>query len=423
MIDTIEYRYYNIYYTYKFIGSFEKGNILLRTLKRILAPIVVLITLSIIVFYLFPKGLNSDIFSDSINSISENEERFITYSAFGNNFLDNKILNRVQNNRDGSYKSNDEIQESIKFIYKYMDGLISGNTISSISNNFVVSDININDKTTKMSDSRKVTIDNFLNYGFNTINVGNTEVYSKGLKGVESTYNYYKSKNIDTIGINKDDGKTKKNYFVKEYNKIKVGIISYIQNDEMLDLKSGNYSTNILEKSNLQADIHNLKKESDAIIVNITWADSDDENPTELQKQYARQFSDLGVDVILGYNKKTIQPIDFITNADGEKTLVAYSLGNLSYAGKTLNENLGINLSFQIRMDGDGNIKILDAKVIPLMTHFEKGYKNYQINFPHLTYNDKMAESHFIYSKKNPISVSMIRDKFKKIFDDYIIEY
>ena len=43
---------------------------------------------------------------------------------------------------------------------------------------------------------------------------------------------------------------------------------------------------------------------------------------------WRRSFADWGADIIIGTHPHVIQPVEYITAADGRKVLVIYSLGN-----------------------------------------------------------------------------------------------
>ena len=47
------------------------------------------------------------------------------------------------------------------------------------------------------------------------------------------------------------------------------------------------------------------------------------------QQRYAKLCADLGVDVVVGHHPHVVQPVTWIEGANGGKTLVYYSLGNL----------------------------------------------------------------------------------------------
>lgn len=383
---------------------------MLQNLKKILLPIIFIFIFFVITSVLFPNGVDNNLFSGNIPQISDGNERFITYSAFGNNYITNSQLKAINKN------SSDGVIDVVDNAYKHITQLSEGVTITSMSSiNSVLND-NSNMVFNKNGVDKNV-MDKILSCGFDVVDISNSNLYNKK-NDINSTMEYYKNATVDSFGINKSSDK---NYFVLEYNNIKVGFISYIQNKDIELLEKDGYKTNILEKSNLQEDITNVKKESDVVIVNVHWSDVSGESISDTQKKYVNEFNRLGVNVILGYNDKFLQPVEMISN-NGNETLVAYSLGNLLYNGLTLDENLGINLSFKITKKADGSIKISGMEIIPLVIHFEEYYNNYEIN-PLYIYNDKIAKKHYIYSAGVAISMDLIKGKMDRLYGDYLMKY
>lgn len=378
---------------------------MLNIVKRILLPIVFIFIFFILSFLLFPNGFNEKFFSDNIEKLDEGSDRFITYNALGNNHLPEKIMQYIKEK-----KGEEPLDDFIDNMYKYIKQVIEGNTISTMSSNNVVS----KDEIVNTS-----IMDKIMQSGINMVDIGNKEVYTNGSTGVKDTYEYFNNKDSYSIGTH---GINDKNYIIKEYNNIKIGFITYIQGKASNIEKQSEYETNILERSNLTRDISNLKRESDVIIVNIHWGHLDDLNISEVQQKYTKLLNELGVNVILGYSEQGVQPIKFLTNKYDKKTLVAYSLGNLNFIGDSLDEQLGISLSFQIRKDKTGNIQIMDIEVVPLIVHFEDDFNNYVIE-PIYMYNDKMSLQHKVFKQYNYMSVDIIKEKMLKLYGDYLMKY
>ena len=89
-------------------------------------------------------------------------------------------------------------------------------------------------------------------------------------------------------------------------------------------------------------------------------------NPDSDQLAYAQLLSDLGVDVVLGSHPHVIGPLAWVEGASGNRTLVAYSLGNFLSnhdAPAPLNELEGM-LSCTFVKDANG-VRVEDAAWTP----------------------------------------------------------
>lgn len=108
---------------------------------------------------------------------------------------------------------------------------------------------------------------------------------------------------------------------------------------------------------------------------------------SDLQKEYAQYFADLGVDVVIGNHPHQIQPIEKINN-----TLVIYSLGNfLSTMKGVYNQLEGmISLDFVKKVN---NISIENITYIPLINHYNDDVVTI---YPLQDYTQELASQHTI---------------------------
>ena len=94
------------------------------------------------------------------------------------------------------------------------------------------------------------------------------------------------------------------------------------------------------------------------------------ENKT--QERYAKVFADAGVNVVLGMHPHVIEPVKWVKGKDGNKTLVAYSLGNFLNGQATGNESndlLGC-LNFKLVKNPKG-VKVENVKWRSMVNHYE----------------------------------------------------
>ena len=78
----------------------------------------------------------------------------------------------------------------------------------------------------------------------------------------------------------------------------------------------------------IKADVQKAKEQADVIIVSAHWGDENEAEVTAKQQEYAQLFADLGVDLVIGTHPHIIQPVTWVNGQSGNKTLIAYSLGN-----------------------------------------------------------------------------------------------
>ena len=241
------------------------------------------------------------------------------------------------------------------------------------------------------------------NIGFNMTSLGSRHAYDKGLTGITNSIKVLNSNKFTYSGVNDTESISKDNIMTK--NGLKVGLLSYTtETDEKVNEE---YAVNIYSAEKVKEDVTNLKKDVDIIIVSIDWSNISSNDVTTEQQEIAKYLSELGVNIVVGDNGYSIQPVEFIDN-----TLVCYSLGNLLSGHTLVSSRLSTMVDFNLKVVKDGNntkitfedINVLmnyayningaNYKIIPFskMSNELTNYKTYYDNYKELltSKNDKV---------------------------------
>ena len=112
---------------------------------------------------------------------------------------------------------------------------------------------------------------------------------------------------------------------------------------------------------------------------------------TNFQKEWAKIFLDLGIDIVIGTHPHVLQNVEVLSNEYGNEMLVYYSLGNFISSQNTINTMLGGEAKIEILNTNNG-IKIL-YNMIPVITQKKKGFiTTYLLS----DYNDDLIKKHLI---------------------------
>ncbi|EGT3619972.1 CapA family protein [Clostridium perfringens] len=174
-------------------------------------------------------------------------------------------------------------------------------------------------------------IDALKDTGFDIINVATDHSLDKGVEGASKTGEKI-DKDMTSIG--------NKKYIIKKVKGIEIGFTSYtyeskegelnghkIPEDMNLNTFSYNKLDNGLEE--MKALVEEMKNEgAEFIVFGMHWGVEYKTEPSKYQVKIAEALNEYGVDLILGSNPHVVQPIEEIEGENGNKTLVAYSLGN-----------------------------------------------------------------------------------------------
>ena len=188
-------------------------------------------------------------------------------------------------------------------------------------------------------------IDSTLDTGFDMMLTANNHIGDGTKRGFENTLNLFETKSADYIGSRKDTAG--KQYLVKEINGIKVGMANWtygvIAADGRVSVNGIPVTTkeemlvNVFDYGKLpafyeqvKADIAAMKEEgAEVVVYYMHWGNEYKIVENDYQNKMAKQLCNLGVDVIVGGHPHVLQPMEYLTSADGKNnTVCIYSLGN-----------------------------------------------------------------------------------------------
>ncbi|MBQ4327990.1 MAG: CapA family protein [Clostridia bacterium] len=217
--------------------------------------------------------------------------------------------------------------------------------------------------------------DTLIDLGFDIINMANNHMLDMGEAGLRETIKYWNGKSGDFVMIG---GYTKSDYDqvrIIERQGVKIALLSYttfVNDKHKNSLSSGS------ELLVPYADDATIRRQTalahdsgaDVLIAAIHWGVENAFAPNAQQKRLAKLLADCGVDVVLGSHSHTLQPVEWVEGASGNKTLVAYSLGNLINTMHYSYYMVGGALTFDIVKEKDGEAKIENPVLVPTMCHY-----------------------------------------------------
>lgn len=157
-----------------------------------------------------------------------------------------------------------------------------------------------------------------------------------------------------------------------ERNGITFALLNYtygVNGYERSDLPD--YAVNFIDKDRIADDVARAREQADVVLVAMHWGTENLMEADDYQKEYAQYLADLGVDVVLGSHPHVIGPMEWVEGKDGNRTLVAYSLGNFvsnhDLPGPK-NELEGM-MSCDFVRGEDGTVSVQNVVWTPLVMH------------------------------------------------------
>lgn len=131
------------------------------------------------------------------------------------------------------------------------------------------------------------------------------------------------------------------------------------------------YAVNFIDKDRIADDVARAREQADVVLVAMHWGTENLMEADDYQTEYAQYLADLGVDVVLGSHPHVIGPMTWLTGEGGNRTLVAYSLGNFVVnhdAPSPQNQLEGMLSCDFVRGEG-GDVSIENVTWTPLVMH------------------------------------------------------
>jgi len=121
-----------------------------------------------------------------------------------------------------------------------------------------------------------------------------------------------------------------------------------------------------LDIEKLLATVVEMGAEDDLLIVSLHWGVEYAGEPTQLQREQAKQLANAGVDVLWGHHPHVLQPSEWVDSEDGSYRMLAlYSLGNL-LTDQTMTYGTRHSALIQLQFNG-GKISQLSLQPLVLM--------------------------------------------------------
>ena len=249
-------------------------------------------------------------------------------------------------------------------------------------------------------------VEELIDVGFDVFAIANNHMLDKGEKGYKNTVEYFNSLPITMVG-----GYTKSDYDnvrIVEEEGVKIAFLSYttlINYGHINDISnSSSYIIPYANTADITRQVGIAKEQADVVIVSMHWGSEGEFGATTEQTKYAKLCADLGVDVVIGHHPHVVGGVEWLSGESGNKTLVAYSLGNFCSSQLYVKNMVGEMLGFDIVKDVDGSISIENPYVEGVVCHYKTDtakkdnqnlYVRYDVRMYMMRdYTEELAENH-----------------------------
>lgn len=255
--------------------------------------------------------------------------------------------------------------------------------------------------------------------GFDVVNMANNHMLDKTAKGLTESMDFWDNQEgVVRTGAYKNADELDAVEYI-ERDGMKIGLVGITQYTNGLSLPESS-ELEILYTSETDAIEQKIKATAaacDAVLVNVHWGSEYTTTPSQDQRNLAEQMASWGADVIIGHHPHVLQPVEWIENEDGSRTLVAYSLGNFISQQNTAARVIGGMLHYDMTIDPQsGSVTVGNVKFETIVTHYVNGSHDVQI-YPLSEYTDTLASRQASRIKQSDFSVSYIEEFVSGVID------
>ena len=169
--------------------------------------------------------------------------------------------------------------------------------------------------------------DALIESGIDIVSTANNHTLDRGEEAILRAIAYYERNGLPYVGHFKDR-EDQKRIRIIEKKGIRVAFLAYTYGTNGIPVPEGkDYLVNLIELDAIREEVERAQSIADCIVLSIHWGKEYERYPNEHQKELAREFASMGVDIIFGHHPHVLQPLEWIETEAGT-TFVAYSLGN-----------------------------------------------------------------------------------------------
>ncbi len=218
--------------------------------------------------------------------------------------------------------------------------------------------------------------------GFDVVNIANNHMADKGEEGLLGTIELWEREELSDVTLlgGYRDAEDAERIRITEHRGVKVAWLSFTEHTNGMRLPADSMlvvpyigDADIIRQCAKAEDL------ADITVVSVHWGD-ENSPVNNNQRRLARLMCENGADVILGHHPHVLQPIEWI-EANGNRTLCAYSLGNLVSSMANWENMVGGFLSFDVVKRSDGEVWVEDPAFTATAFYYGPNYLNTRLYF------------------------------------------
>src|SRR5690606_20321550 len=162
--------------------------------------------------------------------------------------------------------------------------------------------------------------------GIDVVSLANNHTLDRGEEAIQRAIKHWETIDMMYTGSYKDSQDRDQLRIYETEEGISVAFLSYTYGTNGIPVPVGrDYLVNLIDQELMAQDIQNAKEKADVVILSLHIGNEYERMPNQLQKDLVQFVADQGAYVVLGHHPHVLQPIDWVTGENGNRTLVVYS--------------------------------------------------------------------------------------------------
>lgn len=261
--------------------------------------------------------------------------------------------------------------------------------------------------------------------GFNVILHATNHTLDRGKDALVNCMNFWKTNhsNVEVLGIFESQEAYDNDIHVYEQNGMKIAILNYTYGTNGMPTPPDMpFAVAMLEETKVIADLGKANEMADFIIVCPHWGTEYMHEQSEEQEYWAQIFMEHGVDLVMGTHPHYIQPVEMLTDENGNQMLVYYSLGNFvnstaESGSGTADRMIGGMAEITLAQKESGEVYIKEYGVEPLVTQLRYG-KQEITTYKLSDYTEELASQNQIIEKDSAFSLNFCNELCREVFGE-----
>nr|WP_214840241.1 CapA family protein [Exiguobacterium sp. s122] len=214
--------------------------------------------------------------------------------------------------------------------------------------------------------------------GIDLVTTANNHTLDRGVKAIENSINHWNTIGMPYTGsfISEED---KANIRTLTENEISFAFLAYTYGTNGVVPKQP-YHVNYIDLDLIRSDVEKAESVADMTVVSLHFGNEYEPLPNASQESLVQELADLGVDIIIGHHPHVLQPVTWVDGVNGNRTFVAYSLGNFLSGQQGDERNIGGIVGIEVvktTLDDETTFELANPMFYPTFTrrssegHFE----------------------------------------------------